>query len=178
MSGLPMILMLFAIVFAILPTLFLAWSVGWIDIHSDTPNFEPPPLSASIIGWVFVTVILGLSLRLAFTKKRIELGPDVLQITTSLFGVSWRTRIRKDQIVGIAQINRGGDRVPIWALRVRGKRRYWLLSCLPYEHTEWLGMVIARWANVPVRILSQIDAPTPDQVGTRRARDQKLVRRT
>ena len=162
MSGLPMILMLFAIVFAVLPTLFLAWSLGWIDINSDTPNGEPPPLSALAIGWVFVALLLGLSLVLAFTKKRFELGPDVLQMTTSLFGLSWRTRILKDQIVGIAQINRGGDRAPNWALRLCGKRRFWLLSCLPYGHTEWLGMVIARWANVPVRILRQIDAPTPE----------------
>ena len=58
--------------------------------------------------------------------------------------------------------NRGGDSAPNWALRLCGTRRLWLFSCLLCEHAEWLGIVIARWANVPVRLLRQIDAPTPE----------------
>jgi hypothetical protein len=127
---------------------------------------------AFVIPWFFVACLL---LYFNFARKTFRLGEKSLRVETRLLFASWNWEIPRDTITKIRQVKDGGeddDSFHSWGLKIdsaasidgllhrilhinnfrRSTRSRSLLFRLPYEHSEWLGIVIARWADVDVEL--------------------------
>lgn len=130
------------------------------------------------MGWSSIAVFLGFTYRLAYSfwsRKTFRLKSDSLQIDTELLGFTSRLIVPRDSIEVVRQVDiqmSGHDQMPVWKLELVFARgadpqlgaqsllSYWILGLrshailwrLPHEDCEWLGIVLARWANVDLEL--------------------------
>lgn len=105
-----------------------------------------------------------------FTKKTFYLGETSLQVETQVLFLKWNLTLPRETVAHLIQIQDGGigrDSFPSWGLKIKSAssnktlasrilsyihfrhnvRYRSLLFRLPYEHSLWLGIVLARWAH-------------------------------
>ncbi len=130
------------------------------------------------MGWSSAALFLGLTYRLGYSywsQKTFRLKSDSLQVDTELLGLTSRLVVPRDSIklVRVVDIKMPShDLMPVWKLELVLDRRmdpqlgpqsllsYWILALrshailwrLPHEDCKWLGIVIARWANVDLEL--------------------------
>jgi len=135
----------------------------------------PMPLwfvMAFVIPWLFVALMLLYS---KFARKTFRLTSDALHIETRLLGASWALMLPRDTITRVKQVKDGGegdDSFPSWGLELKSAARIErpmqrlsllnnfgrnvrfrsVLSRLPYDHSAWLGNIIAQWAGVELEL--------------------------
>ena len=135
-----------------------------------TPNTDPIPMALPAILFIAVLVVAFFLAYSLLARKTFHVSKDELLIETTLLGLSWRWVIPRASIRSLRQIKDGGrsgresthprDSFPSWGLMIRARedRRPWIasgtggeraiLARLPYQHSEWLGDFLARWAGV------------------------------
>ena len=77
---------------------------------------------------------------------------DKLSAERSIWGYRRRREFPRDVVRAVVQVKdggEGGDSFPSWGLVVVGTTRTRVLSRQPVEASDWLGPVIARWADAP-----------------------------
>jgi hypothetical protein len=144
-------------------------SVKHMDHNSPIPLFF---VLGFVIPWFIVAYLL---LYLKFARKTFRLGDTFLSIETHLILVSWKVVLLRNTITHIQQEKDGGegeDSFPSWGLKIkcmavvesrfqrlrlfnnfgRNMQYHSLLYRLPYKHSEWLGIVIARWSGADLKL--------------------------
>lgn len=123
-------------------------------------------------------VLLAYWLAYAYwSRKTFRLTANRLEIDTQLFGISQRWVIPRESITLVRQVSGriyDYETVPTWSLQLvlirragseRDKESSWIyrlpqlrprsiLWRLPYEDSEWLGGIIAKWANADLELQS------------------------
>lgn len=136
---------------------------------------SPMPLRFLLLflgAWVLVAFWLLYS---RFARKMFILGENTLRVETRLLWLRWSLTIPREQISYLKQVQDGGrdgDSFPSWGLKVKAPaaentlldhvpivNRWGRSNCLrtvlwrlPYEQSEWLGIVIARWAGAGLEL--------------------------
>ena len=159
--------------------LFLVvWIVGWIiGILTIVIPFEGITVKTSGYFVCLALAVLALISSL-FTKKSFCLTESSLCIETRLWFLRWHLTLTRETITHLIQVQDGGkgrDSFPSWGLKVksasdgrgllerimsfaylgRNVRYRSLLYRLPYEHSYWLGIVVARWAEARLDLCSR-----------------------
>lgn len=87
-----------------------------------------------------------------WSTTQLRLGVNELVAERTLFGFRRSRVFAKGQIIKVRQVKDGGegpeDGFPSWGLVLVGERQGKVLSRQPFEKSEWLGPVIAKWAGV------------------------------
>ena len=145
-----------------------AWLTGWTAAYVlllreflSRGHMERRDIVPFIAFWaaeVFVACFLAYSL---FCRTTIRIEHDAMTIETVVLVVRWSRTIPRQAIRRLVQIKDGGegkDRFPSWGLRLEGPRTRKILRRLPYDHSYWLGRVLADWAGVEFE-----ECPLPDR---------------
>lgn len=148
------------------------WTIGYLTITLPVEGFSLDTFGGFFVPVVIVFCILICSV---FQKKSFRLCEDSLCIETRLWFVKWHLTLPRRTITHLLQVKDGGegrDSFPSWGLKIRSAsdNRNWfgrvvsgiylgsniryrsILFRLPYEHSYWLGIVIARWANASLEL--------------------------
>ncbi len=151
---------------------FLVWMIAAAAPNERFPAFDLCRLLAP------VAVLLACWLAYSYwSRKTFRLTANRLEIDTQLFGISQRWVIPRESISLVRQVSgriydyetvptwnlqlvliRGADSEPdkesSWIYRLPQFRPRSILWRLPYEDTEWLGGIIAKWANADLELQS------------------------
>jgi hypothetical protein len=151
----------------------LTFGIPFIVIPSEGGTLEEK--CAYLISLIFCVFSLVHSM---FAQKSFHLGETSLHIETRLLFAKWHLTLPRETITHLRQVKDGGegrDSFPSWGLKIRSvsdtqgflgyiiflihlrrdTRYRSLLFRLPYEHSYWLGIVVARWANARLDLSSR-----------------------
>ena len=137
------------------------WTVGCcLMLQSVLPGAEaaggkPVPIAVVLGFWAAELFVAGLLLFLLFAQRSYRLDGTSLTAELRVFRFQRVQRIRRDSITLFRQIKDGGkagtrDSFPSWGLEVEANgKEIGLLCRQPREKSQWLGQVLAAWAEVP-----------------------------
>ncbi|MGB3293327.1 MAG: hypothetical protein WBB01_10100 [Phormidesmis sp.] len=152
------------------------WTLFYLTITLPFEGFSPDTFGGFFVPVIIVALLLVCSV---FQKKSFRLGEDSLCIETRLWFVKWHLTLPRKTVIHLLQVKDGGegrDSFPSWGLKIKSAsddrslveyvvshiysgsniRYRSVLFRLPYQHSYWLGIVIARWANARLDLCRRI----------------------
>lgn len=159
----------------------LGWTVGFALLSHQFFYEDLGEDGSSMQGWALMLLFLASWLVIAVwlvysvcAQKTFVLGKASLRIETDLLGIRRQLAVPRDAISQIRQLKDGGndgDSFPSWCLEIESAvaeasiidrilslnysgrlNRFRILSRLPYEQSEWLGIVIAHWSGAELTL--------------------------
>ena len=125
---------------------------------------------ASYLNWIVVLpfwaaelVVAGLLVWFFGSITRFTFNSDELAIDWSLLGLHRKCLILRADVRLVVLVKDGEaceTNMPIWGLAIITDRRLNVLKHRFLEHCTWLGLILARWADVrfePVERLPMLD---------------------
>ena len=112
---------------------------------------SPMPLWFVCVFWAGEIVAACLLTYLLFCKKSFRTDAACLNVDTVVLGFRRSKTIPRKTIKRFVLVKDGGegdDSFPSWGLKVEAEKKTTLLFRQPYERSQWLGQVLARWAQV------------------------------
>lgn len=139
----------------------IVWLAGWSFgcvfllrqyLHGGKmDDGSPIPLWFVCIFWAVEVVVACLLTYLLFCKKSFRTDASFLSVDTVVLCFRRSRTIPKNRIRRFVQVKDGGegdDSFPSWGLKVEADKKTTLLFRQPYEKSQWLGQVLAKWAGV------------------------------
>lgn len=133
------------------------WTVGCLFLvlaylnGGKMENGDPMPFWFVGVFWTAEAVVACILIYLLFCRKTFRIESDALTIETNVLRIRWHKTISSQTIRRFIQVKDGGegdDSFPSWGLKVEAARTLTILRRLPYDHSLWLGQVLANWAGV------------------------------
>ena len=115
------------------------------------------------IFWASDVAVACLLAYLLFCQKIFRMEADTLKIETTVLRAHWQQTVPRQSIRRLVQVKDGGnddDSFSSWGLQMEAPRGLKILSRLPYDHSHWLGKVLANWAGVEF-----LECVNPDSLG-------------
>ncbi|MCI5180123.1 MAG: hypothetical protein D3911_12540 [Candidatus Electrothrix sp. AW3_4] len=107
--------------------------------------------AAFFIVVFFLSSEIGVSCLLAyllFCKQTFYLEENRLIMKSQVFGFTWRKIIPKISIDRFIKFKDSGPHGRSWGLKIEGRKKNTLIFQQPYEKVQWLGDILAQWADV------------------------------
>ncbi|VTR93184.1 Uncharacterized protein OS=Leptolyngbya sp. PCC 7376 GN=Lepto7376_0923 PE=4 SV=1 [Gemmata massiliana] len=119
--------------------------------------FAPAKTSACIAlfippFWGALIFVTGWRIWAHFSVTRITLGPDVMEIERHLHRFRSRQQFARGEVTAVRRIGYTGTNLiapTSWGLAIDSGTTALVLERKSLDKVNWLGTVIARWADVP-----------------------------
>lgn len=139
---------------------FFVWLSGWTAgcvTFTAMALFNPEGVSYVLLAfmvpfWIVEFVTIGFLIWYFVSRTSFIFQPDQLVIERSAIWYRRRRIFPKKEITAVRQIKDGGqgnDSFPTWGLVVMAGPGVQVLNRQPIDKSDWLGSIIARWAEVP-----------------------------
>jgi hypothetical protein len=131
------------------------WTVGCVAL-ANAALFQPEGINFLLLlimvpVWAAELFVTAYVAWFFWSVTRFTFGPEQLVVERSLWRFRRCREFRRGEITAVRQIKDGGegeDSLPSWGLAVIDRTEVRVLSPQPIEKSNWLGPVVAQWAEV------------------------------